>query len=258
MVSVGNSPEEVDRYLDALRREVRIYKDLLGGPVIAPTSILVGGGTPSMLSPAQTERFLRGIAEDFDLGNCRQITCETEPTTILGGEGRAKLRAMKDGGATGSVSGSSLDHGILRGTGRLQSAEDARDAFRPLRDAGFESVSIDSIYGYPGSTLEKSVETLEAAAALGVDAYQLYRRASSPMATTGSIMRMYETSPEPLFPPAGRRSYLMKELGVAGLGAERPPGDLEAGVLLRAGDTTRRILHYDMDRLSTSGFCISA
>jgi oxygen-independent coproporphyrinogen-3 oxidase len=176
VVSVGNPPEERDRYLDAMMKEVRIYKGILGARTISPTSMLIGGGTPSMLSPAQTERFLRSVAEEFDLGKCRQITCEIEPTTILGDEGKAKLLALKKGGVNRiSLGVQSFDDGILRSTGRLHGSQDVRDAIRAIREAGFESLSIDLIYGYPGSTLEKWEETLMTAASLGIDAYPLYR-----------------------------------------------------------------------------------
>ncbi|HEY6000274.1 MAG TPA: coproporphyrinogen-III oxidase family protein [bacterium] len=258
VVCVGNSSEEVDRYLDALRREVRIYQGLLGGAVISPTSILVGGGTPSMLSPAQTERFLRGIAEDFDLGNCRQITCETEPTTILGPEGRAKLRAMKAGGVNRiSLGVQSFDDGILKGTGRLHTARDARDALQAIRDAGFESVSIDLIYGYPGSTLKNWVETLMTAAALGVDAYQLYRLRIVPHgARPGSITKMYDTSPE-IFPPL-EEIYLMKELGLL-ISERNGYRETSRRVFARGPEHNSEYLQDHTDRLANVlGFGISA
>jgi oxygen-independent coproporphyrinogen-3 oxidase len=113
VVSVGTPPEEMDRYLDSMIKEIRIYKNILGARTISPTSILVGGGTPSMLSAAQTERFLNSVAEEFDLARCRQITCEVEPTTILGDEGKAKLLVMRKYGVTRiSVGVQSFDDGI--------------------------------------------------------------------------------------------------------------------------------------------------
>jgi oxygen-independent coproporphyrinogen-3 oxidase len=258
VVSVGNSPAEVDRYLAAIRQEVRIYKRLLGGPVISPTSILVGGGTPSMLSPAQTERFLHDIAEEFDLGSCRQITCETEPTTILGDEGRKKLQAMKRCGVNRiSLGVQSFDDGILKSTGRLHSSQDARDALRAIREAGFESVSIDLIYGYPGSTLKKWEETLMTAAALGVDAYQLYRLRIVPHgAKTGSIKKMFDTSPE-LFPPL-EEIYLMKELGLL-ISAKNGYRETSRRVFCRGPEHNSEYLQDHTDRLSNVlGFGISA
>ena len=165
MVSVGNPPEEMDRYLDAMRKEVRIYKDLLGGRLF-PRHPFSSAGDALDALPGPDGGFLRDVAEDFDLGNCRQITCETEPTTILGDEGRKKLRAMKHGGVNRiSLGVQSFDDGILKSTGRLHSSQDARDAVLAIRKAGFESVSIDLIYGYPGSTLKKWEKTLMTAAA---------------------------------------------------------------------------------------------
>ena len=258
VVSVGNTPAEMDRYLESLRKEVRIYKDLLGGPVLSPTSILVGGGTPSMLSPAQTERLLRDIAEEFDLGSCRQITCETEPTTILGDEGRNKLRAMKNCGVNRiSLGVQSFDDGILKSTGRLHSSQDARDAIAAIRAAGFESVSIDLIYGYPGSTLKKWEETLLTAAALGVDAYQLYRLRIVPHgAKPGSITKMYDTSPE-LFPPL-EEIYQMKELGLL-ISAQNGYRETSRRVFCRGAEHNSEYLQDHTDRLSNVlGFGISS
>lgn len=258
VVSVGSSPAEIDHYLDALRKETRIYKDLLGGPVISPTSILVGGGTPSMLSPAQTERFLRGVAEEFDLGNCRQITCETEPTTILGVEGRDKLRVMRQCGVNRiSLGVQSFDDGILKSTGRLHSSQDARDAVAAIREAGFESVSIDLIYGYPGSTLKKWEETLMTAAALGVDAYQLYRLRIVPHgAKPGAIKKLHDSSPE-LFPPL-EEIYLMKELGLL-ISAQNGYRETSRRVFCRSPEHNSEYLQDHTDRLSNVlGFGISS
>lgn len=258
VVSVGNTAEEMDRYLDALKREVRIYKEKLGGPVISPTSILIGGGTPSMLSPEQTRRFLHDLAEEFDLGGCRQITCETEPTTILGEPGRNKLRAMKEGGVNRiSLGVQSFDDGILRSTGRLHTSQDAQDAILAIREAGFVSVSIDLIYGYPGSTLEKWEETLTTAAALGVDAYQLYRLRIVPHgAKPGSIQKMYSTAPQ-IFPSL-EAVYLMKELGLL-ISARNGYRETSRRVFCRAPEHNSEYLQDHTDRLSNVlGFGISS
>lgn len=258
VVSVGNSAAEIDHYLDSLLREVRIYKAVLGGAVIAPTSILVGGGTPSMLSPGQTERFLDGVAGEFDLGDCRQITCETEPTTILGEEGRKKLLAMKKGGVNRiSLGVQSFDDGILKSTGRLHSSRDARDAIEAIRGAGFESLSIDLIYGYPGSTPKKWEETLMTAASLGVDAYQLYRLRIVPHgAKPGSVQKLFDSSPE-LFPPLAE-IYLMKEMGLL-ISARNGYRETSRRVFCRGPEHNSEYLQDHTDRLSNVlGFGISA
>lgn len=258
VVSVGNPPEERDRYLDAMMKEVRTYKDTLGARTISPTSILIGGGTPSMLTPDQTERFLRAVAEEFDLGECRQITCETEPTTILGAEGMAKLLVMKKCGVNRiSLGVQSFDDGILKSTGRLHSSQDARDAIRAIREAGFESLSIDLIYGYPGSALKKWEDTLMTAATLGVDAYQLYRLRIVPHgAKPGSIQKIHETSPE-IFPSL-EEIYLMKELGLL-ISSRNGYQETSRRVFCRGPQHNSEYLQDHSDRLSNVlGFGISS
>jgi oxygen-independent coproporphyrinogen-3 oxidase len=258
VVSVGDSPQVRDRYLDALKEEVRIFRRALGGAVVSPTSILIGGGTPSMLSPAQTERLLRDIAAEFDLGACCQITCETEPTTILGDQGRDKLLAMKNGGVNRiSLGVQSFDDGILKSTGRLHSSQEARAAVAAIRAAGFESLSIDLIYGYPGSTLKKWEETLMTAAALGVDAYQLYRLRIVPHgAKPGSIKKLHESSPE-IFPPV-EVFYVRKELGLL-ISARNGYRETSRRVFCRGPEHNSEYLQDHTDRLSNVlGFGISS
>lgn len=214
VVSVGNSSEDMDYYLTCIEKESRIYKEKLGVKAISPTSILIGGGTPSLLSPAQLERFLRFLHSDFNLDNCSQITIEAEPTTVLGVQGLEKLYVMKKNGINRiSLGVQSFDDGILKKTGRLHSSRDALDAVRQMRRAGFDNISLDLIYGYPGSTIKNWIETLKTAHSLDIDAYQLYRLRIVPHgAKKGMITNMFDVSPEEF--PSVDEIYVMKELGI--------------------------------------------
>ena len=117
VVSVGNTAAEMDQYLMYIEKESRMYRERLGGKIIAPASVLIGGGTPSLLSPVHLERFLRFLHSDFDLRKCSQITIEAEPTTVLGNEGLEKLRVMKKNGVNRiSLGVQSFDDGILKKT----------------------------------------------------------------------------------------------------------------------------------------------
>lgn len=214
VVSIGNSSEDMDYYLDSLEKETQLYKVKLGAKTISPTSILIGGGTPSMLSPAQLERFMRFLHSDFNLDKCSQITIEAEPTTVLGNHGLEKLSVMKRSGINRiSLGVQSFDDGILKKTGRLHSSRDALDAVRQIRRAGFDNVSLDLIYGYPGSTFQNWINTLKTAHSLEVDAYQLYRLRIVPHgAKKGMITNMFDASPEDF--PSVADIYVMKELGI--------------------------------------------
>ena len=213
VVNVDSPESEIDRYLTALDREMVLWRKRIGVGKIFPRSILIGGGTPTMLSPEQTERMFRAFDTSLDLSKCAQITCETEPGTILGETGLDKLRVLKDHGVDRiSLGVQAFDDQSLSDMGRQHSASDVMQAIEQIRKAGFKSLSIDLIYGYPGCTPEKWVATLQEAIRLGVDAFQLYRLRIVPHGDrVGSIKSKFDTNPESF--PTVDQIYIMKQLG---------------------------------------------
>lgn len=214
VVSVGNSQEDTDYYLENLEKEMDMYRERLRMRVISPKSVLIGGGTPSMLSASQTERFLKSFTDRFDLSKCSQVSCEVEPKTILGDKGMEKLKVMKNYGINRiSLGVQAFNDEVLKKMGRTHTSVDAITAIRQIRLAGFKSLSIDLIYGYPGCTLENWVETLKTALSLDIDACQLYRLRIVPHgAKTGMVRDRFDKSPEAF--PDLKDIYLMKELGI--------------------------------------------
>lgn len=213
VISLSNSPADIDRYLDHLEKEMDLWKARLGGRTIYPTSVLIGGGTPTILSAAQMKRFMTALTTRFDLSRCRQFSVEAEPATLLGREGLEKLKVLKDFGVHRvSMGVQSFDDDVLKYMARPHSSEEAREAIRQIRRAGIESLSIDLIYGFPGCTAEKWVETLETASALDIDAYQLYRLRIVPHGDkVGAIKTRHENSLD-VFPTL-EETYVMKALG---------------------------------------------
>lgn len=213
VVSLSNSPADIDRYLDHLEKEMDLWKARLGGGAIRPTSVLIGGGTPTILSPAQTKRFMTMLTSRFDLSRCAQFSCEAEPATLLGAEGLEKLKVLKDFGVSRvSMGVQSFDDDVLKYMARPHDAAQAVEAVAQLRRAGIGSVSIDLIYGFPGCTQERWARTLETAAAMDIDAYQLYRLRIVPHGDkVGAITTRHEKAPE-VFPTL-EETYVMKALG---------------------------------------------
>ncbi len=214
VVSVGNSREDMDYYLTILGKEMDIWKERLGTKAISPKSVLIGGGTPSMLSPAQIARLLRAFTTRFDLSNCTQVSCEVEPESILGDTGMEKLKMLKDYGVNRiSLGVQAFNDGILKKMGRMHTSKDAIEAIKQIRRAGFRSLSIDLIYGFPGCTPENWIETLETAFSLDIDACQLYRLRIVPHgAKIGAVKDRFDKSPEAF--PNLESIYIMKELGI--------------------------------------------
>lgn len=213
MVNVDTPESEIDDYLTSLATEMVLWREKFGVQKIQPRSMLIGGGTPTVLSPRQTERLFRDLTSSMDFSKCTQITCETEPGSMLGESGITKLQVMKDNGVERiSLGVQAFDDESLKYMGRQHSSTDVMKAIEQVRNVGFKSLSIDLIYGYPGCTAEKWLTTLETAISLDVDAFQLFRLRIVPHGDrVGTIKTRFETSPE-IFPGVDE-IYVMKQLG---------------------------------------------
>lgn len=198
VVRTNASDDEKLRYLEALEQEMILHKRRLGVDRIPARSVLVGGGTPTLLSLPLLERFLQAIHRHFDLSACAQFSYEPEPRTILGEEGRERLRLLREYGVQRlSMGVQSFDDAVLKGLGRTHSGSEAREAIRAILEAGFSSVSIDLIYGLPGQSLESWTDTMLQAVASGAHAWQLYRLRVLPHGDSpGRIVEDYKRTPD--------------------------------------------------------------
>jgi oxygen-independent coproporphyrinogen-3 oxidase len=107
----------------------------------------------------------------------------------------------------------SFDDDILKKMGRVHSSKESLTAIEKIRDAGFDNLSIDLIYGFPGLTIEKWISTLKKVMSLDIDAYQLYRLRIIPHGDkSGSILSQNNKFPE-IFPDF-MQILLMKEFGI--------------------------------------------
>ena len=206
--------EEVDDYLDYLEREMIHYKRNMGIEAIPARSVLVGGGTPTYLSPRQMERFLRALTQHFDLSACTQLTMEAEPTTLLGDEGLEKLKIMKQYGVNRiSMGVQSFDDPILAYMGRVHTANDTEAAIAQIRKAGIDNIFIDLIYGYPNQSAEQWIANMLKTVSLDIEGWQLYRlRVTQHGDRPGNIISQYSKKPERF--PETEEVFLMKYLGI--------------------------------------------
>lgn len=173
-VRFGDRSGEMLRYVSALEREMDLWLARFGITRIQARSVLLGGGTPTHLSPALLRRFLESFTARVDLGTA-QFSVDVHPDTLLGPEGEERLEVMREFGVHRLTIGvQSLDDPTLR---RMNRSHDAAAAVRSVEvslAAGFE-VNIEFIFGYPGDTLESWRRVIEQAVTLGVPEIQLYR-----------------------------------------------------------------------------------
>jgi oxygen-independent coproporphyrinogen-3 oxidase len=159
------------RFLDALLLELDARQ--ASGPALRPKTIFFGGGTPSALSTPQLEYLLAGLRERLDLSDLSEWTLEMNPATVSLEKARA-LRAL--GVNRISMGVQSWEPGLLIALGRVHSAEQARRSYDILREAGFENVNLDLIFGIPTQTPEQWRHSLETTIALEpehISAYNL-------------------------------------------------------------------------------------
>jgi oxygen-independent coproporphyrinogen-3 oxidase len=134
-------------------------------------TIYFGGGTPSLLSPAQVEQILNGVAEKFDVADDAEITMEMNPATVTP-DTLAGYRSLGVNRASFGVQ--TFDDRDLSLLARGHNADDARNTFTLLRDAGFDNISFDLIAGLPGQTVENWQRNLDEAIVMRPEHLSLY------------------------------------------------------------------------------------
>ena len=214
VVKLGSDEDEMGRYLECLNLELVRYRERLNRDRIAVSSILVGGGTPSLLGPGHIERFIEILQTNLDLSGCKQFSFEGEPSTFLGDLGAERLRALKAGGVDRiSMGVQSFEDELLKKNARHHTAKQARESIERIHEFGIESVSIDMIYGLTGQTLDNWVHSLEEAIASGADAWQLYRLRIAPCGDRpGGVVRHASRNPDQY--STVDQTLVMKMLGI--------------------------------------------
>jgi putative oxygen-independent coproporphyrinogen III oxidase len=130
---------------------------------LKPRTIFFGGGTPTALSTSQFEYLISGLGERVDLSDLQEFTVEMNPATVSL-EKAALLRRL--GVNRVSMGVQSWDPGLLAILGRVHSVQQARKSYEILREAGFENINLDLIFGIPGQTRKQWRESLEETLAL--------------------------------------------------------------------------------------------
>ncbi len=166
----------IPAYVNALDREIRWMgargaESLPAAGPIRVHTIFFGGGTPSLLAPQQVEAILGACRESFALDADAEISMEANPGTVtLDG-----LRALRSLGVNRLSYGMQSAHpSDLRLLQRQHDTIDVIEAVKWARQAGFESLSLDLIFGLPFQDLERWKATLETAIGLQTEHLSLY------------------------------------------------------------------------------------
>jgi oxygen-independent coproporphyrinogen-3 oxidase len=149
-------------------KEIEAWDEVSPRPV---NTIYFGGGTPSLLSPAQVGAILETVYARFEVESGAEVTMEMNPGTVTP-EIVAAFRQL--GINRASFGAQTFDDRELARLGRSHTTEDTTNTFKLLRDAGFENVSFDLIAGLPGQTVSGWRYNLDRALALRPEHLSFY------------------------------------------------------------------------------------
>jgi oxygen-independent coproporphyrinogen-3 oxidase len=161
-----------DAYADTVLAELALARRVLAdSPPRRVDTVFVGGGTPTLLPPDHLGRILDAVDRTWGLAGDVEVTTEANPESVT----FESLKELRAAGFTRiSLGMQSAAPGVLAILDRRHSPGRAVAAAREARDAGFDHVNLDLIYGTPGETPEDFAESLAAAIAAGVDHVSAY------------------------------------------------------------------------------------
>jgi oxygen-independent coproporphyrinogen-3 oxidase len=183
---------------------------------LQPKTIFFGGGTPSLLPTPLMRRVLEGLTSKVPLGQVSEWTIECNPSTVSS----EKAKLFREFGVNRiSMGVQALDDELLDKIGRVHSVTGAVKSYDRLREAGFQNINLDLMFGLPGQTMEHWKRTLAKAIQLEpehLSTYCLILEEDTPfwsLLQQGLIkpdeeveLAMYETGIE-MLAAAGYRQY---------------------------------------------------
>jgi oxygen-independent coproporphyrinogen-3 oxidase len=149
-------PEQ--RYVEALLRDFDAQAAAVHGRSLV--SVFLGGGTPSLFSPAAIARLLEHVRDQLGFAESAEVTLEANPGTIE----RGRFSEYRAAGVTRvSLGAQSFDPRQLKRLGRIHSADETRRAAEELHAAGLGNFNLDLMYALPDQSADEADADLRAA-----------------------------------------------------------------------------------------------
>jgi putative oxygen-independent coproporphyrinogen III oxidase len=204
-----------ETYAAAAIAEIRMARRVLGDADVPVETVFVGGGTPTLLAPADLVSIVEAIDTEFGLAPDAEVTTESNPDSV----GEDDLVQLRAGGFNRVSFGvqSSRRH-VLATLDRTHDPDRVPAVVGWAREAGFERLNLDLIYGTPGESLDDwraSVESVLALRPDHVSAYALIVEDGTALARRVARGELAMTDDDDL-----ADKYLIADglLGAAGLG----------------------------------------
>ena len=156
-------------YINALCEEMKRNSDAYKDYFV--DTVFVGGGTPSILNPDLTKKFLDCLYSNYNIDSDSEISMESNPGTLT----KEKARAYKELGINRiSLGLQSTVDSELKVLGRIHTYNEFLESFMILRDEGFENINVDLMNGIPEQTFETFSKGLEIIKELNPEHISIY------------------------------------------------------------------------------------
>lgn len=174
--TIARRAEPVAEYLAALRREIDMVADHTAGP-LRVSHVHFGGGTPTIVSPAQFAELMKILRDKFTLLPDAEVAIEIDPRRLT----REMVHELGASGVTrASLGVQSFDPTVQQAINRVQSFEDTAAATEGLRAAGVRGINFDLIYGLPNQTVASCFDTVRKCLQLHPDRLSVFGYAHVP------------------------------------------------------------------------------
>ncbi|MHB1808716.1 MAG: radical SAM family heme chaperone HemW [Solirubrobacteraceae bacterium] len=181
---VPHGAGQQQEFVEAALAELRRAREELGQR--PAQTVFLGGGTPTLLGAEALLRLLAGVGESFGLAPDAEVTTEANPESV----DPQMLRRLRAGGFTRvSLGMQSASPDVLRALDRVHTPGRAVDAAVEAREAGFEHVSLDLIYGTPGESDADWEHSIEAALCAEPDHISAYALTVEPGTALAAAIR---------------------------------------------------------------------
>ncbi|MDH4055771.1 MAG: oxygen-independent coproporphyrinogen III oxidase [Gammaproteobacteria bacterium] len=192
---VTRNQDRVERYLEMLYREIDMQSELFDRSRKIE-QLHFGGGTPTYLDRTQLDDLMAKLraAFTFDESDDREFSIEVDPRTV----DESSIRHLAELGFNRlSLGIQDFDPRVQQAVNRTQTTDDVLHLVLAARDAGFESISFDLIYGLPHQTVASFDTTLDLVVGMRPDRLAVYNYAHLPQRFKGQRMINDEDIPSP-------------------------------------------------------------
>ena len=171
-VYTGVKSAQIRAYVDALLKELLLYKKKTFVGKRKPTFIYFGGGTPSFLSTHQLNDLMCAMKGLFPWDEAEEVTFECEPGTLS----EKKVKFLKDSGVTRlSLGVENLDDNLLKVNGRSHTTKEIYNAYGWAQNADFPQINIDLIAGMLEETEANWQKNIDRVIDMNPDSITIYQ-----------------------------------------------------------------------------------